>query len=99
MEQVSRVHIFEALQALVNDVLLVNVLKNVSADNRVQVSVHEIEDQIDIPIILRPDHILQPNDVFMSVQLLQKHNLAEGPLSVRCILKRVKILFHGHDFL
>ena len=44
MQQVGGVHVLEALQALINDVLLVDVLENVGADDCVQIGVHEVED-------------------------------------------------------
>lgn len=67
MEQVGRVHIFQTFDGLVNDVLFVDVLKNVSSDNGMQICVHEVEYEVNIPIVLGPDYILESNDVFVAV--------------------------------
>ena len=58
MQQVRRVHKLQALQVLVDDVLLVDVLKDVGSDDGMQVCVHEVEDEVDVAIIFRPNHIL-----------------------------------------
>ena len=44
VQQVGRVHILETLQHLVDDVLLVDVLKDVGPDNSMHICVHEVED-------------------------------------------------------
>lgn len=67
MEQVGGVHIFQTFDGLVNDVLLVDVLENVCSDNGVQICVHEVEYEVNIPIVLGPDYILESNDVFVAV--------------------------------
>ena len=43
MQQVGRVHEFQTLQVLVDDVLLVDVFQNVGSDNSMQVSIHEVK--------------------------------------------------------
>lgn len=58
MQKVGRMHVLQTFQALVHDVLLVDILKDVSSDNCMQVSIHEIKDQIDVSIILSSDNIL-----------------------------------------
>ena len=59
-------HVLKALEYLVNDVLLMDILKDIGADDRMQVSVHEVEHEVDVAIIFSSDHILQPNDVFVT---------------------------------
>lgn len=59
-------HILEALEHLVADVLLVDVLKDVSSNNSVEVCVHKIEDKIYVAIVFSANYILQSNDVFMT---------------------------------
>ena len=51
-------HVFETLEALVNDILLVDVLEDVSPDNCVQIGIHEVENEVNISIIFCPDDIL-----------------------------------------
>ena len=98
MQQVRRVHKLQALQVLVDDVLLVDVLKDVGSDDGMQVCVHEVEDEVDVAIIFSSNHILQSDDVLVASQLLQKDNLAKSPLRIRCILESVKVLFESNDF-
>ena len=64
-----------------------------------QVSVHEVENEVNVAIVFSANHILQSNDVLMACQLLQKDDLAEGSLCVRGVLEGVEVLFKGHDFL
>lgn len=63
-----------------------------------QISVHEIEDKVDVPIIFSSNHILQSNNVFVSRQFLQENDFSESSLGVRRILKRIKVLFQRHNF-
>lgn len=62
-----------------------------------QISVHEIKDQVNVSIILSSDNVLQSNDILMTVKLLQENDLSESSLRVCCILKRIKVLFQGND--
>jgi len=66
MQNVSRVHVLETFQSLIDDVLLVNVLKNVCSDNCVQVSLHVVEYKVDVSIVLCSDHIEESDDVLVS---------------------------------
>ena len=74
------VHELERLEQLVHDVLLVDLLQDVGANHRVQVRLHVLEDEIDVPVVLRLQHVQKPNDVFVVVHLLQEHDLAERAL-------------------
>ena len=51
MQQSARVAVLEGLERLVDDELLVHRLQDVRAEDRVQVRLHEIEDQVDIPVV------------------------------------------------
>ena len=46
MKKVGGVHVLQTLKALVDNVLLVNVLQDVRSDYRVKVRVHEIKHQV-----------------------------------------------------
>ena len=92
-------HILQALKALVNNVLLVDVLENIGPNDSLLVRVHEVKIEINIPVILSLNHILKPNDILVPIQLLQEHHLSESPLSVSRILESVKILFQRDNFL
>ena len=51
-------HVLETLQTLVDNVLLVDVFQNVGSDDSVQVSVHEIEHQVDVAVVFSTDDVL-----------------------------------------
>ena len=99
VEQVGRVHVLQAFEHLVDDILLVDLFQDVSPDDRVQVSIHEIKDKVNIPIILCSDHVLQPDDVLVADKFLQEDNLTEGSLSVSGILEGVEVLLEGDNLL
>lgn len=99
VKQVGRMHILETLENLVDDVLLMNILENVSSYNRVEVCVHEVKHQVDVPIVLSPNHVLKPNNVFMSVQFLEENDLSEGPLGVSRILESIKVFLKCYYLL
>ena len=90
-------HVFQALEDLVDDVLFVDVLENVGSNDGVQICVHEVEHQVDISVVLGSDHVLQSDYVFVAGQLLQKDNLSEGSLGVSRVLESIEVLFEGHD--
>ena len=58
-------HVLQALEYLIDDILLVDVFKDVSSDDCMQVRVHEVKDQVDVPVVFSSDHILQSDDVLM----------------------------------
>ena len=99
MEQVSRVHVLQALEHLVDDVLLVDVLKDIGADHRMQVSVHEVKHQVDVAVVFGTHHVLQADDVLVARQLLQENDLSEGALRVRGVLERIEVFLEGNDLL
>jgi hypothetical protein len=97
VEQIGRVHIFQTFEALINDVLLVDILENICSDNGVQICIHEIKNKVNISIILRPDYVLKSNDVFMTVQLLQEDDFSKCPLSIGCVLKGIEVFLERND--
>ena len=92
-------HILEALEYLIDDVLLVDIFQNVRADYSVQICVHEVEDQVDVAVVFGAHHVLQTDDVLVSGQFLKENNLAEGALRVCSVLESVKVFLECHDFL
>ena len=99
MQQIGGVHVFETFEALVNDILLMNILQNIGSNNGMQIRIHEIEDEIDIPVVFCSYHILQSNDVLVTVQLLEEYNFTECTLSVSCILESIEVFLYGDDLL
>ena len=57
-----------------------------------KISVHEVKDQVDVSIVLCPDHILESDDVLVAIQLLQENDLSKRALCVCCVLESVKVL-------
>ena len=64
-----------------------------------QISVHEVEDQVNIPVVFSAYHILQPNNVLMASQLLQENNLTESSLGICRVLKGIEVLLEGDNLL
>jgi hypothetical protein len=58
---------------------------------------HKVENEVDVAVVVGLDHVEQPDDVGVAVQLLQIHHLAEGALRVRRVAERIKALFERHD--
>ena len=92
VQQISRMHELQALQVLVDDVLLVDVLEDVSSDDGMQVSIHEVKDQVNITIVFGSNHILKSDYVLVACQFLQEDNLAKSSLRISSILESVKVL-------
>ena len=99
MQQVSRMHVLEALEHLVDNVLLVDVLEDVRTDDGVQIRVHKVKHQVDVAVVFRAHHVLEPDNILVARKLLQENDLAEGALGVRGILERIEVLFQRHDLL
>ena len=90
-------HVLQALQYLVDDVLFMDIFEDVSTDDSMQVGVHEVEDKVDVAIVFCTNYILKLNNVLVPAQLLQKDNLAEDTLSVSSILECVEVLLEGNN--
>jgi len=99
VQQVHRMHVFQALEYLVDDILLVDIFENVGTDHCVQVSVHEVENKIDVAIVLSSDYVLKTDNVLVTGQLLQEDNLSESTLRISCVLESIKILLDRHNLL
>lgn len=92
-------HIFHTLQALINNILLVDVFKNVGSNDCMQICIHEVEYEVDVSIVLGTNNILQTDDVFMTVEFLEEHYLTECPLCIGGILKSIEVLLESNNFL
>ena len=91
-------HVLQALQVLVDNVLLVNVFENVGADHGMQVCIHEVEHEVDITVILCANNILEADNVFVA-HLLQKDDLAESTLRVSRVLEGVEVFLESDNLL
>ena len=89
----------EAFEALIDDVLFVDVFQYICPDDRVQVGVHEVENKVDVAIVLSPNHILEPDNVLVASKFLEEDNLTESPLSIRGVLEGVEVLLESDNLL
>lgn len=92
-------HVFQTLKNLVNDVLLVDVFEDISSDDGMQVSVHEIEDEVNVAVIFRANYILESDDIFMAGKLLEEDNFSESTLCVSRVLECIEVLLEGDNLL
>ena len=51
-------HVFQTLENLVYDVLLMYIFKYIGSDDSMKISVHEVEHQVNVSIIFSSDNIL-----------------------------------------
>jgi len=70
VDQVSGVQLLQSLEQLLDDVLLVDFLQDVGTDDGVQVSLHLVEDALNVLVVASPDDVQQSHHVFVPVQLL-----------------------------
>ena len=94
MDESCGVEVEEGLGHLVEDVLAVPLGEYVLADEGVEVDVHVLEDEVDVPVVFGPDDLLQFDDVGVA-QLHQKHDFPVGPLGVGRVIKRIEVLLEG----
>lgn len=92
-------HVLEAFEYLVDNVLLVDILEDVCTNHSVQISVHKVEHQVDVAVIFSTHHILESDDVFVTGEFLQENDLAEGTLSIRRILESIEVLLQRNNLL
>lgn len=88
-------HILDALQNLVDYVLLVHFLQNAGSDDCMQIGLHVLKHQVNISIIFCLVHVGQLYYILM-VQFIQKHDLSEGSLCVGGVLKCIEYFFQSH---
>jgi len=91
------VHVLQTFQDLVDDVLLVDIFEDVGTDDSVKISVHEVEDEVNVTIVFSADYVLKANNVLVTSQLLQEDDLAERALRVSGVLESVEVLFKGDN--
>jgi len=62
-----------------------------------QIGFHVVENHINVFIILGFYNIQKSDDILVAVKFLQEHNLSEGTLSIRFIMKRIKHFLKCHN--
>lgn len=63
---------------LVEDVLFVDCLHDVCADDCVEVGLHEVEHQVDVLVVLCLEDVEEGDDVGVPVEFLQEDDLDWG---------------------
>ena len=97
VDDVARVQVLRGAEQLVHDVALVNILQDVALPNHVvEVRVHELEDQVEVAVILRPMDVEQLDNVGVVAEGLEESDLPERPLGIRLVSEGVKDLLHGN---
>ena len=66
MHDARGVEVFQGLQQLVDDVLVVHVLQQIRPDHGVEIRLHVLEDEVDVQIVLRADHVAQRDHVHVA---------------------------------
>lgn len=97
MNQPCRVEVVDRFGHLVKDELAMLLGQDVFADERVEVDVHMLKDQVNVPVILSLDNLLKTDYVRVR-ELHQKHNFSIRSLSVSRIIKSVEIFLERLDF-
>ena len=90
-------HVLQAFQDLVDYVLLVDIFEDVGTDDSVKISVHKVEDEVNVTIVFSADYVLKANNVLVTSQLLQEDDLAERALRVSSVLESVEVLLEGDN--
>ena len=90
-------HVFQTLEDLVYDVLLMYIFKNVGSDHSMEISVHEVEHQVNVSVIFSSDNILKADNIFMTRQFLQENDFSKRSLCISCVLKGIKILLESDN--
>lgn len=63
---------------LVENVPFMHALHDVGSNDRMQIGLHEVKDQIDVLIVLCFEDIEKRDDIGMTVEFLQEDDLDEG---------------------
>jgi len=87
MDEPCRMQIIESNEKLIDDVFSVHFLESTLIDGVIEIRVHILEDQINIPTWLRRQYLVQFDDIWM-FQLFQDRNLAKSALGVSAMLER-----------
>jgi len=86
------VQVLHALEDLIHDELVMDILENLLPDGVVEVCFHVLKDEIKVFVIFRTDDVQQFNDIVV-VELMQVAYLAVGTLCVDGMLEGVEYFF------
>lgn len=86
-------------EVLEHDVTAVDIFEDVAPDDCMQVGLHEVEYQIDILMIARPDNAVQIDDVGMAPEFAEEHDFAVGALGIGSVLEGIEDFLEGDCLL
>jgi hypothetical protein len=89
--------ILQRTQQLPGDEAVVHVHEDVRADNSVQVSVHQLKDEVNVAIIRRPMHRQQRDQIRVAAKLAKEADLPVRWLGVRSVLECIVRLLDGNN--
>lgn len=64
-----------------------------------QLLTHILKNQVYVLVVLSLQHVLELDDVFVVLQLFQKHNLTESSLGISCVLESTKNFLQSQGLL
>jgi hypothetical protein len=70
MEHSGRVHVFQRLEKLVHNVLLVHFFKYICANDSVQIGIHKFENEVDVSVIVCFQDVPKFNNIFVIIKFL-----------------------------
>lgn len=76
-----------------------NVLQNASSHHQVQVTLHQLKDQVQVFVVESSNDGDEFDDVFVSIELLQVHDFSVGSLSIGGVLESVVYFLESHQLI
>lgn len=98
MYELPGVDVFDGLENLIDYVFFMDFFKNSRSNDGVQVRFHEIKYHVQVFVVFSFDYILELDDVFVAIQLIQELHLSKSSLSICGIMKGIEHLFQS-DYL
>lgn len=96
MDDVCRVQILHALEDLIHDEAVMDVLEDLLPDGVVQVGLHVLKNQIEILVIFGADDVEQL-DYVVVIEFVQVADLSVGSLRVYGVLEGVEYFFESES--
>lgn len=99
MNDTSRMNILQAAKHLIDQKLYVVICQTLSSDDIVQVSAHQVSNEIDLLEQLQGVTMIkriQKPDYVLVIHVLEQSQFTKSTLGMSCRLKRAIQLFNGH---
>mmetsp|Transcript_38149 Transcript_38149/g.105105 ORF Transcript_38149/g.105105 Transcript_38149/m.105105 type:complete len:382 (-) Transcript_38149:239-1384(-) len=88
----SRVYVFQGSQEQPHDQGIMDFLQRLHSQGLLQVGVHQLEHQIQMPVVARAHHVEELDDAGVAAELQQVAGLTVGPLRIMRVLECVQDL-------